>query len=50
MQDVVVAVRKLMAEHFAPNKGEGSCNALIDDATKFRKSHVYQEETDDVFA
>ena len=48
MQDVVVAVRKLMAEHFAPNKGEGSCNALIDDATKFRKSHVYQEETDDV--
>ncbi len=26
----------------------GSCNALIDDATKFRKSHVYQEETDDV--
>ena len=46
--DAVTSVRKLMAEHFAPNKGEGSCNALIDDASKFRKSHVYQESTDDV--
>jgi hypothetical protein len=48
INDVPTAVRKLMAEHFAPNKGEGSCNALIEDASKFRKAHVYQEDTDNV--
>ena len=28
MTDVIVAVRKLMAEHFAPNKGEGELNKI----------------------
>ena len=45
---VPAAVKRLLTDHIATNKGEGSCNALIDDPTTFRKIFVYTQETDKV--
>ena len=45
-QDLIASTRKLLTEHILPNKGEGSCNALIDDPTQFRKLYVYTESVD----
>jgi hypothetical protein len=45
-QDLIASTRKLLTEHILPNRGEGSCNALIDDPTQFRKLYVYTEAVD----
>ena len=45
---LLAAVKRLLSDYFATNKGEGSCNALIDDPTEFRREHVYTQETDKV--
>ena len=45
---VTAAVKRLLSDHIATNRGEGSCNALIDDPTKFRREFVYTKETDKV--
>jgi hypothetical protein len=45
---LVFAVKRLLQDHINTNRGEGSCNALIDDPTEFRKKYVYTMETDKV--
>ena len=45
-QDLIASTRRLLTEHsFAQQRG-GSCNALIDDPTQFRKLYVYTESVD----
>ena len=46
MTNLSDALFKLLHNHFKDNEGEGSCNALIDDPTIFRKDLLYKEEID----
>ena len=42
------AIKRLLQDYIKTNRGEGSCNALIDDPTVFRQKYVYTQETDQV--
>ena len=42
------AIKRLLQDYIKTNRGEGRCNALIDDPTVFRQKHVYTQETDQV--